>query len=148
MPVFVATSNPGDDTHNTLVLSGIELVIPLEADLDGDPNTPDCVRLTKEDGSFQSELTAGGPGVEQDGENPLFFYHFSGVSMGEYSIEVKVGDNWHTILRGLRLSHKGAFVGDVSYEGPSDGGSLGNPELELADDLPDDPDPDSISLCA
>ncbi len=147
MGIFVATSDPGDQTHNTLVLGDIEVVIPLEADLDGDPDTPDSVRFRKHDGSFESQLTVGDPGVEKDGDNPLYFYHFAGVSPGEYSIDVKMGDQWHTVLHGLRVTHQGAFVGDVSYEGPSDGSVLGTPDEVLADDLPEDPDEEEIHLC-
>lgn len=141
MGVPVATSNPDDQTHNTLVVAGIEVVVPMEADMDGDPDTPDSVRLRKEDGGYQSELTVGQPGVEQDGDNPLFFYHFQCVPVGEYAVEIKIDGGWYPVLRGLRVSHKGLFVGDVSYQQQSDGSVLGTPEWYPAEELPEEPEP-------
>lgn len=140
--VYVATSNPDDNNHNTIALGNIEVVIPLEADLDGDPDTPDCVRLTNDDGAYQCDLTVGGPNVEQDGSNPLYYYHFQYVPVGQYSVQVKVGDTWNTVLCGLQIGFDGAFVGDVSIEGTTDGSVLGTPEWDLVDDLPDEPDLD------
>jgi hypothetical protein len=42
--VFLA--NQGEDEFNTLLLSGLDVVIPLEADLDCDPHQDDEVRPT------------------------------------------------------------------------------------------------------
>src|SRR4051812_42281272 len=48
----VALFNPGEEDHDTIVLSGIDLVIPLELDIDGDPLQDDEVRLRSEDGYY------------------------------------------------------------------------------------------------
>ena len=135
---FVATSNPNDSTRNTLTLSGIELVIPLEADLDGDPDTPDHIRLRHLDGAYEAELSVGDPAVEPDGRNPLNYYHFFEVPIGRYAVEVKVGDQWCTVLTGLKVTPQGAFLGEVRFEAKTDGSRLGKPELDMADELPEE----------
>jgi len=140
--VYVATSLASDQNHNTLVLGNIEVVLPMEEDEEGVPNKPDCVRLRCEDGSYRSELAAGSPGVEHDGDNPLNYYHFLGMPAGRYTVEVRTGEQWNTILRGLDISHKGAFVDGVSWEASTDGGVLGTPECDDADELPDMDEPD------
>lgn len=139
MGVRVATSNPEDKTYNTLVVGSLEVVIPMEADMDGDPDTPDSIRLRNEGGGYQSELTAGQPGVEQDGDNPLYFYHFQAVPVGIYAVEVKIDGGWYPVLRGLRVSPKGLFVNGISYQQPADGSVLGTPEWYPAEELPEEP---------
>ena len=128
--VRVATSHPDDNYYNTLILGDIEVVIPLEVDLENDPDDPDKLRLESEDGSYSVELTAGSEGVEQDGDNALNYYHFTGVIPGTYSVDVKVGDDWHTVIRGLEVNYKGAFVDGQSFESTTDASQLGTPEIE------------------
>ena len=136
----VATSHPSDQTYNTLVLDGINLIIPLEIDLDNDPDTPDMVRLKSDDGGYEAILTAGQEGVEQDGDNPLNYFHFHYVPLGVFSIAVKIADQWCTIVASLRVTHTGVFVGDVNFEAQTDGSELGTPEDYPVQDLIPEPE--------
>jgi hypothetical protein len=113
----------------------VELVIPLEADLDGDPEEPDRVRLRQMDGGYAAELTVGDPEVVQDGDHPLYYYHFHLVPPGMYMVEVKVAEEWRTVLSGLQVSVQGAFFGGKSFEDDANGGTMGTPDYELADEL-------------
>lgn len=132
---FVATSGPDDNKYNTLVLSGIELVIPLEADLDADPNTRDSIKLVSQDGAYECVLTVGDTEVVKDGENPLYFYHFHFVPPGFYRVEVKIGEEWVPIISDLQVNQEGVFLNNVSFEGKIDSDSLGKPEKEVEPDV-------------
>ena len=71
-PAFVAPHPEGQKGHNVLVLEVVDVVIPLEADLDEDPDHPDTLRLRREDGAYEAVLKGDDPDVEPDGDNPLF----------------------------------------------------------------------------
>jgi len=113
----------------------VELVIPLEADLDGDPEKADRIRLRQEDGGYEAELTVGDPDVIKDGENPLYYHHFHLVTPGSYTVEVKSYDHWRTVLCKLQVSVQGAFYAGSSFEGEADGGKMGTPDYQLVDEM-------------
>lgn len=113
----------------------VELIIPLEEDLDDDPYEPDRVRLRQLDGGYQSELVEGGPDVRQDGQHPLHYYHFHQVPPGLYTVEVWTHEHWHTVLDGLTVSTAGAFLGEQSVEASSTGEDMGTPEEWIVDEL-------------
>jgi hypothetical protein len=137
--IRVATSLPGENYHNTLVLGDIEVVLPMEVDEEALPK--ESVRLRAEDGSYQAELKDSGSGVERDGDNPLNYFHFLNVPSGRYVIEVQTGDQWHIVLRGVDISQKGAFVNGVSWEDSTDGSVLGTPDSKDSDELMDFEEP-------
>ena len=124
---LLAPFNPGEQGYNTLVLSGIDVVVPLEVDLETDPNSADEIRLKSRDGLLEAQLKAGDPDVTQDGENPLLLYRFRDVTPGIYCVELLIGKKWYQILGELHISRKGAFVQGQSFEEPSDGSPLGTP---------------------
>lgn len=134
---FVALSSAGEQSLNTIVLPHIDLVVPLEIDLDDDPDAEDEVRLRSDDGSYEVKLKAGDPDVNQDGKNSLLFYHFRNVPSGVYSVEVKILEAWSIILSGLIVAKGGVFVGGRSFEGSITGAELGTPEDEV-DESSDD----------
>jgi hypothetical protein len=107
----VAFGNKGEKDHNTIVLSGIDLVIPVELDMDGDPFQDDAVRLRAEHGHFDQVLAARDSDVEVDTENRYLFYRFRHVMPGAYRASVRVGDHWVPLLRGIVVTRDGAFAG-------------------------------------
>jgi hypothetical protein len=139
---YVAVCHPGERYHNTIVLGDIEVVIPLEGDLDDDPDTLDCVRLRHQDGLYEATLTEGSPGVEPDGQNPLNRYHFPAAVPGPYTIEVKVGDTWHAVARDVNITRNGAHFEAIDLEGDADGSVMGTPDDSPFADLDDSDDPD------
>jgi len=142
---FLASSSPDDSLHNTLVLSGIDLVVPLEVDAEIDPTPHDEIRLKTKDGLLEAHLKGGDPDVTQDGENPLLLYRFRNVIPGVYTVELSVGKTWYQILGDLHISRKGAFVKAQSFEEPSDGSALGAPVDETV--VEDEEPPDQETQC-
>lgn len=124
----VALSRPTDSTFNTLELGGLDLVIPLERDLDKRPDEPDEIRLASDDDSYAHTVRSDDPSVKPDGGTPLLLYPFPNVPPGFYSIGVRVGPVWVTVLRGLRVTRTTVFLGEKSFEQKPDGSSLGRPE--------------------
>lgn len=107
----VALGNKGEKDFNTIILSGIDIVIPVELDMDGDPFQDDAVRLRAEHGHFDQVLKASDPDVEVDTDSKYLFYHFHHVPPGVYRASVRIGDQWVPLLRGLVVTKEGAFVG-------------------------------------
>lgn len=107
----VSLGNKGEDDHNTIVLSGIDIVVPVELDMDGDPFQDDAVRLRAEHGHFDQVLVASDPDVEIDTDSRYLFYRFRHVPPGAYRASVRIGDDWVPLLRGLVVTKDGAFVG-------------------------------------
>lgn len=135
---LLAPSNPGEQRYNTLVLSGIDVVVPLEVDLETDPNPHDEIRLKSKDGLYEAHLKPGDPAVTQDGDNPLLLFTFRDVLPGIYAVEVFIGKKWYQIMGDLHISRKGAFFQGQSFEEPSDGSPLGTPvdEFVVEDEEP------------
>jgi hypothetical protein len=108
----IMLGNPGESDHNTIVLSGIDLVVPLELDLDSDPLHDDEIRLKSETSAFERILLSSDPNATPDPDKHLLLYRFRVVPPGIYRISVKVGETWSDLVVGLVVSKKGAYLGD------------------------------------
>ncbi len=136
----VALNRAPDSSYNTIVLGGLDLIIPLEIDLDKDPTEPDEIRLQSAGRWYESHVKSDDPEVEPDGENPLLLYPFRDVPPGIYTISVKVGGKWRDVLTGFRVTRDGVFYGEESIERTPDGSVLGTPikETELIEEEEDE----------
>jgi hypothetical protein len=137
---MVALFDKGSTAKNTIVL-GTDLVLPLEADLDGDPTQDDEIRLVSEGGGFDVTLRAGSDDVEIHPEKPLLLYHFHDVPRGTYALSVRIGDGWSTLIPRLEVKKDGVFAGDQKITGSLDDVTVG----EAVDGAPlddDDEQPD------
>jgi hypothetical protein len=109
LDVTLGTSE--DKLENVVVLSGMDLYVPLEADLDGDPFHDDILRLESADGRCWI-LNADEPAVGLDLDRKLHVYTFRGVPPGLYKISVKLSDDvWSTVVSGIVVNKKGALLG-------------------------------------
>jgi hypothetical protein len=125
----VALNRPDDTSHNTIVLAGLDLVVPVEIDLDDDAETEDEVRLESDDGWYEAHVRSSEDSVERDGDRPVLLYPFEEVPPGIYSVATKVGDTWWTVIRGLRVTRAAVYYGDTKLHGDRDDWSkLGTPE--------------------
>jgi hypothetical protein len=107
----VTLGTPDDTSHNVVVLSGVDLDVPLEADLDDDPLHDDELLLEGTDGSFR-RLTPKHPDVRLDLEKKLYIYRFRSVPPGEYRLSVRLSDDvWASIATGIRVDKRGASFG-------------------------------------
>ncbi len=107
----VMVGAPGDTAGNMLVLGGMDVVVPLEMDLDDDPLQDDEVWLRRADGSVVQVLYANDPDVERNEEQRLFFFGFRDVPFGVYTVSVKVGDQLYDAIRGLVVCREGVLLG-------------------------------------
>jgi hypothetical protein len=113
----VMLGSPGDKSSNTLVLSGIDLEVPLEMDLDADPLHDDEVRLLSEDGAYEAVLYASEPDVRADLDKNLYIYCFRSVPPGLYRIQVRTSDQkWATVITDVVVGRKGVRIGDTELE--------------------------------
>jgi hypothetical protein len=128
--------NKGDSGMNTIVLSGVDVVIPLEADLDDDPDQDDELRLRSLDGRVERVLYTSDEDATQDGDNPRFLYTFRNVPPGLYTLALRAsGDVWATVMTGILITTK-----EATWQGkPLDAAPAG---FDAADELPDDADDD------
>jgi hypothetical protein len=111
----VVLGNPDDSDFNTIVLSGIDVVVPLEFDVDGDPLHDDEVRLQSEDGSYESVLLASHEDVKADADKRLVLYRFRAVPPGLYRVSVRIGaETWADIVVDLLVSSTGVSLGGKS----------------------------------
>lgn len=106
----VCVGNLGEDDFNTLVIDGIDLVIPLEMDLDDDPLQDDEIRLRSLDGFFEQIVRASDPDAEPKPDERLIYYHFRDVPPGPYRIEVNVGGVWALVVDGLIVTRTGSML--------------------------------------
>lgn len=146
----VALSHPEDKTRNTVMLGGLDIVIPMERDLDKDPDTPDELRFKSKDGGYETHVTSDGPDTEPDDGTPLLRYRFRDVPPGQYTIAVKVEDDWLNVVAGIRVTRTEVRFGDGSYEDAPEGSKLGTPAPPAVE--PDDeegavPHPDEEDYC-
>jgi hypothetical protein len=110
----VMVGAPADAACNTLVLSGVDLEIPLEMDLDNDPLHDDEVRLLSEDGGYDRVLCASEPDVRPDFDKRLYIYCFRAVPYGIYRLLVRVSaEKWTTVMTDIIVGRKGVRIGDT-----------------------------------
>lgn len=107
----VMLGNPGDDAFNVLVLGGIDVVVPLERDLDDDPLQDDEITLKSVDGTWEQTVLSGSEDVEEDDEAGVLYYRFRLVPPGIYSVFVNVAGEPAEVVRGLIVRREGVFVG-------------------------------------
>jgi hypothetical protein len=110
--------------------SGIDLVVPLEWDIDGDPLQDDEVRLTNVDGEYDRTLLVGDEDVTADAERRLFLYRFRAVPPGAYTVSIRVAEVWYELIRGLVVTPTGARIGSSRLPGtlPDGKPALSDPE--------------------
>ncbi|MRG90705.1 hypothetical protein [Polyangium spumosum] len=109
----VALGNPRGKDFNTIVLSGVDLTVPLEMDLDDDPLQDDEVRLRSEDGHYEKILLASDADARPDPDKRLVLYTFRLVPPGAYRIAVRIGaEKWLDVVTDLVVTKQGAFLGD------------------------------------
>lgn len=109
----VALGNAGESDYNTVVLSGTDVVVPLEMDLDDDPLQDDEVRLVSEDGEFERHVRASDPDAEADDENRLIHYRFRAVPAGLYRVQVNVAGTWTDVVEGLLVQRGAVLCGET-----------------------------------
>jgi hypothetical protein len=115
--LHVSPSFGDDATFNTVVLTGVDLELPLEADLDGDPLHDDEVALEGVDGSRRI-LRVGDPDVRLDPARRLYLYRFRDVPCGIYTLLVQLSDGgWAPIASGLLVTKAGASLGGAALAG-------------------------------
>ena len=131
----VALGNPRGKDFNTIVLSGVDLAVPLEMDLDCDPLQDDEVRLQSEDGHYEKILLASDADARPDPDKRIVVYTFRLVPPGAYRISVRIGaEKWLDVVTGLVVTKEGAFVGDQKL-----GSEPESVAEEKAEDPPEDP---------
>jgi hypothetical protein len=102
----VAVFEEGASEHNTLVLGGAHIVVPLEMDIDDDPMQDDEVRLVAQHGHWEQHVRASDRDAEAKVEERVILYHFRDVPPGIYDVEVNVAGGWRKVMRGLRSERK------------------------------------------
>lgn len=134
----IALFDKDSKEKNTIVL-GVDLVIPLEADLDGDPEQDDEVRLKSVSGEYEQVLHAHDDNVELHPEKHVLLYTFRDVPRGDYTLSVKIGDQWSPVIPKLTVKKDGIFAGDAKLEGSIDEiatGEVVEPDVEEDDEQP------------
>jgi len=139
-PVALNPAKGGD--VNTLVLAGLDLVFPLEADLDNDPESDDVVRLWSDDGFYDRSLSRGDPDVEREGETSVLAYTFRDVPPGIYRLSLVVKGGQVDILRDLVVTRTDILHGGKPLGSDYDPSRLGTPDESVEEDSYD-PDSDN-----
>jgi len=106
----------------------VDLVIPVEIDLDDDPQQEDRVRLRNEEGSYDAVVAAGDEAATQDEETPIIHYRFTDVPPGTYEVLVSGRSGWQCVLAGLKVTKTDATHNGKSYTSNEDGKEFGHPE--------------------
>jgi hypothetical protein len=138
----VALNAKPAEAVNTLVLAGLDITFPLEADLDNDPEKDDVIRLWSGDGLYDRSLKKGDPDVEREGETDVLAYTFQDVPPGIYRLSVVVDDKQVDILRDIVVTRNDVLHDGKPLAGDYDAARLGTPDVEEDED-PYDPDLDT-----
>jgi hypothetical protein len=105
----VALFNPGDAHYNTIALQGVDIIIPLEEDLDCDPLQDDEIRLLSLDGNYEKVVKASDSDAVPDDEHGIIYYRFQSVPVGVYKVSVLVGQTWVDVFQQILVSPKGVW---------------------------------------
>lgn len=135
----VSLGNRGERSHNTLVLPGVDLVVPLERDLDGDPLQNDEVHLVADDGTLDLQLTVDDPAVRDEGDG-LLRYEFRAVPFGVYHVRVRVGGELIEVMHGLEVRRRGVFHDGARIDGEGAALDVSQDPLDARDAPGDDDD--------
>lgn len=143
LELHVAPSNKDDSTFNRIVLSGLDVVIPLEIDLDEDPKTDDAIRLIDRDDGYSCVLEDGDPDVVRDPNAPFLKCTFRLVPPGLYDVDVRLHNAWHTVIAGLEVTRRDVRLKGESFVGADDLGEFAesdpvSEEGEADDEVDDD----------
>lgn len=105
----------GDAKKNTIVLGGVEIVVPIEMDAGGHPTQDDAVRLASHAGTYDKTLTARNDrkNVIGDTKKQAYYYHFTDVPPGLYDVSVCIGKAWAPLSRGIVVAGKQKGVRDA-----------------------------------
>ena len=144
----VALFNPGETEHNTIVLGGVDLVIPLELDMDGDPFQDDAVCLRSLGGDWEHVCLSSDPEVTAAQDKRHLYYPFHDVPAGVYSVDVRVAEHWNTVISNLLVSRGAAYIGDkqLGETAPEATPSTDDPHSLVEREAPE-PDPESGCAC-
>lgn len=104
----VSLGDPGGADHNTIVLGGLDVTVPLEMDLDDDPLQDDEVRIVGRGRFYEQHVRASDPEAEALLDEQLILYRFHDVPPGVYRVQVRVGGRWRTVVHGLLVAREGA----------------------------------------
>ncbi len=136
----VALGNVGETDFNTIVLSGVDIVLPVELDLDDDPMQDDALRLRAEHGHYDQVLVASDGDVELDLDKRYLYYRFRDVPFGVYRASVRIGSEWVPLVRGIVVTKAGVFVnGEALGEEPPEQGASEAEDDEGEGELPATP---------
>lgn len=97
----VALFNPGEKEKNTIVLGGVDVIIPLELDVDGDPLQDDAVCLRSASGNFEDVRLSSDEHVTAAADKRHLYYPFLDVPAGLYCVDVRIGQSWVNIQSNL-----------------------------------------------
>ena len=112
----VALFNPGESEHNTIVLGGVDVVIPLELDMDGDPFQDDAVCLRSQGGDWEHVMLSSDPEVLSAPDKRHLYYPFHDVPSGLFNVDVRIAENWVTVISNLLVSRGAAYIGDTPLD--------------------------------
>jgi len=141
----VMLGEPGENTWNTLVLGGADVVVPVERDPDGDPFQDDEVWLCALDGTVVQRRYTSDDEVEEEDGKRLLLYRFTGVRYGVYSVWTKLGGRPSEIARGLVVRREGVFMGETLLSEERQGVGAAADTHDLAEaELPTDLDTGTI----
>ena len=107
----VALFNRGEREYNTIVLPGVELVIPLEEDVDCDPFQDDEIRLSEIGGGAERIVKSSDAAAVPNHEERLIYYHFADVLPGLYRLSVRIGGQWVELANDIVVTPRGAYAG-------------------------------------
>ncbi|MGE0785023.1 MAG: hypothetical protein AB7S26_04990 [Sandaracinaceae bacterium] len=129
----VALFDEGDEGHNVIVAGGIDVVVPVELDLDGDPLHDDAVSLRSAHGLYEHVLEVGDPDVAADPERRLAFYRFRYVPPGLYRVAARIGERWVQLGSQLSVQKDGAYWGTTRLDAapPARSAAESDPRTDL-----------------
>lgn len=117
----------------------IDLALPMEVDLDGDPTQEDAVRLVSVALGVDRVVSENDPDATRHPTAPLVTYRFPKLQPGTYSIQVRVDGRWVPYLTGVTLRLDGLYLGEKRLQGWVDPASLGTPAPDdVVDDTPEE----------
>lgn len=129
----VALFNPGETEHNTIVLGGVDVIIPLELDMDGDPFQDDAVCLRSQGGDWEAVRLSSDPEVSVARDKRHLYYPFHDVPSGIYHVDVRIAEHWVQVLGNLMVSRGVAYLGDrpLSAELPAEKPAVDDPHTQV-----------------
>jgi hypothetical protein len=147
LELHVAPGLSDDSTFNRIVLAGLDVVIPLEIDLDDDPETDDAIRLVDRNGAYARVLEAGDPDMTRNGDAPFLQCTFRLVPPGVYDVDVRLHNEWHTVIGGLDVTRRDVRLLGESFLGERDLGEFAQSEPADESEEPDEDDADDAVDC-